>query len=144
MTPAAIRAALPPEARKYLSRYIDPAEAFISLRDGLTQKQARSRARNLARPLGSSWPDRAPVVSLQDLDLHGENQGGPLEILLAREAASAALTAPAAARRLAVCEAGEIDTAQLADMFKITQRRAQQIKAKKIDEAEAGRQGVLF
>ncbi|MDE2268586.1 MAG: hypothetical protein KGL33_06180 [Betaproteobacteria bacterium] len=143
MNRAALLDSLPPAARAMCYfKYIDAADAFISWCDGLTPSQARSRARNAARPMGSSWPDRACVVSLQDIDFQGENQDDPLEILLAREAAAAALAARDAGQRLALAAARETDTAQLADMFKITQRRAQQIKAKKIDEAEAG-QGVL-
>lgn len=54
-------AELSPAARQLLHEchaeggYIDPADAWLAQAEGKTQTQARSAARNAARPLGSSW-----------------------------------------------------------------------------------------
>lgn len=149
MTPARLVAALPPAASQYLSKYIDPGDAYIAACEGLFTKQARSRARNARRSMGSSWPDRLPAGVLIDPEewheiqhSHGFHALDPLEILLAAEAAAEALAAPGAAGRLTQADIHETDTSAMSDVFKITQRRAQQIKAQR--EVQAGAQMVLF
>lgn len=147
MTPAhdpRLVAALPPVARSYLSKHIDPADAWIASAEGLFKKQARSRARNAARSLGSSWPDRLPGTALIDPSEVAEIRHScglhalaPDEILEGLEAVAAALARKDAASLLAQASAREIDTAQLADVSKITQRRAQQIKARRVVLATA-------
>ena len=134
MTPrAALIAALPREAQSMCQNgYIDPADAFISWASGLTPAQAASRARNARRRMGTSWPDRCAV---DDIDLEGVSSessisfSDPIAILLAKEAAESALAAPDAALRLRQADLTDADTAKLADVFRFTQRRAQQIKS---------------
>lgn len=147
MTPAShdprLVAALGPVARSYLSKYVDPADAWLAAQDGLFTKQARSRARNAARSLGSSWPDRLPVSTLIDPSdlLETQQECGfhalaPDAILEAVEAGIAALGGADAARLLAQADACEVDTRALADMSRLTQRRARQIKARRVALAE--------
>lgn len=153
MTPAhdpRLVAALPPVARSYLSKHIDPADAWIASAEGLLKKQARSRARNAARSLGSSWPDRLPGTALIDPSEVAEIQAScglhaipPDEILEAIEVAGAVLAREGAAWMLAQVDVEEIDTALLADVSKITRRRAQQLKSKRLALAQAGQLSLL-
>lgn len=146
---AQLEAALPPGAQAFLSKQIDPADAWLAWKNRLTIGQAHSRARNFARQLGSSWPDCLPSSSLMDpaeiteiqhlCGLHGLS---PLEILEAVEAAETALAAPDAAPRLAQADAQEVDTRELGKACNITRRRAQQIKKSMVDLA--ARQLPLF
>uniref|UniRef100_D5X4Y6 ATPase central domain-containing protein n=1 Tax=Thiomonas intermedia (strain K12) TaxID=75379 RepID=D5X4Y6_THIK1 len=143
MTPAALIAALPPAARPYIAAGLDPAAAYIALHDGLTVRQARSRARNDARSLGASWPDRLPAAALADApDLENLPAADPLEMQQAVDAALAALAAPGAAAALHRADLAECDTAAHAAACGITQRRAQQIRREHLDLAE--RQMPLF
>lgn len=142
-------AALGPVAKSFLSRHIDPADAWLAAAEGLLHKQARSRARNAARSLGSSWPDRLspdrlldPAEMLETQHLCGLHAISPPELLEAVEAADGALNAADAAQRLAQADAREVDSRALAAVLGITQRRAQQIKAQRVDLAE--RQMPLF
>lgn len=139
---ATLESALPAQARKYLGKYIDPADAFLFWSEGLTPQQARSRARNSARSLGSSWPDHLPAHAIikheeafevqQQCGLHGVS---PLEILEAVEAAEMALGGQDAALRLAAAAAREVDARAHSLACGITQRRAQQIKKSRVDLA---------
>lgn len=156
MSPRHLAAALPPQAAKYLSRYIDPADAFIAACDGLSVRRAHSLARNAARSFGPSWPDRFPspppnhdpdgtdaaAAALENVQTHSLRQVDPLGILCAIETAIEALEAPGAGARMRQADLDEIDTAAMADMFGMTQRRAQQIKKAQIEMA--GVQGDLF
>lgn len=142
MTPrAALIAALPREAQSMCQNgYIDPADAFISWATGLTPAQARSRARNSARSLGQGWPDRAALCDTEAIEFSGVFGDDPLQILLACEAAESALAARDAAKRLRLrlADLTDADTAKLADVFHLTKRRAQQIKAAALAAAGAG------
>lgn len=138
---ARLAAALPPQAALYLSQYIDPADAFIAFCDGLTVKQAHSRARNLARRFGSSWPDRLPARA-ECLDLPAVWAADPAAILEAREALEEALDNPNCLMEFAQADAREISTRELATASGITQRRARQIKSLRV--ARAAVQMVLF
>ncbi|MGE0069139.1 MAG: hypothetical protein AB7S67_02815 [Thiomonas sp.] len=142
-------AALGPVARSYLSKYIDPADAWLAEQEGLFHKQARSRARNAARCLGGSWPDRLPAGALIDPAEAAETQHScgfhalaPDQILEALEAGIAALGGADGARMLAQADAREVDTRALADMSGLTQRRARQIKSLRV--ARAAVQMPLF
>lgn len=144
-----LEAALSPVAQAFLSKFIDPAEAWLAEHDGLTPAQARSRARNAARSLGKSWPDHLPPSALidpaealeiqQKCGLYGLS---PLEILEAVEQAEMALGGPAAALRLAAADVRDVDTQAMSAACGITRRRAQQIKRERVDLAE--RQFSLF
>ncbi len=149
MTPRALAAALPAGADTYLSRYIDAADAFLAHADGLTVEQAHSRTRNARRPLGTSWPDRMAAGALCDhdellesLQLCGLYDADPREIIEVCERVQARLEAADAPQRLLAADWRDADTATLAEMFGVTQRRAQQIKNEGIDRT--GRQGDLF
>lgn len=139
-------AALPATAHRYVSCGLDPADAFLALCDGLSPKQARSRARNLARAGGRSWPDRLPphaVVDLSDAEHISRDDADPLHLLLAREVAQEAMDAADADAALYAAELAEVDTLAISAAFHLTRRRAQQIKAAQLAALEAG-QGVLF
>ncbi len=142
MNRAALLAALPQAARPYLGHGVDPAGAWLAWHDGLTPAQARSQARNSARCLGSSWPDRLPPGALIELADAPQAGGDPLTLLVAEEAARAALVEGAAPARLAVADSLDLDTRRLADMHRLTRRRAQQLKAQRV--ALAACQGVLL
>lgn len=150
MTPrAALAASLPQAAQAFLSPHIDPADAFISWHAGLTPAQARSRARNSARGLGTSWPDRLPHGALIDPKEIAEIQQqcglralSPDEIIEAVEQAEAVLGGPEAALRLAQADTREVDTLALSKGCGISRRRAQQIKKARGDLAK--RQLPLF
>jgi len=144
MTPARLLAALPSAAQALAAAAcLDPAAAFLAAHDGLTAEQARSRARNVRRSLGSSWPDRVPLCGLEDLDFAGIFTADPLDALLAAEAVQAALDAPGSEQRLAAAALRDIDTRQLADRDHITMRRVQQLRAQVLTLCEAG-QLALF
>jgi hypothetical protein len=134
-------AALPGGAAKYLSEYIDPADAFIAWHDGLTVKQAHSKVRNAARSFGASWPDRLPMRA-DCPDLQAQWAADPLDVLCAIQAAEDALGADGAGDALHAASIAEADTRHMADMFGLTQRRAQQIKKQQIEIAR--RQRDLF
>ncbi|MDD4886978.1 MAG: hypothetical protein PHO64_08650 [Thiomonas sp.] len=151
-----LAAALPPQAAKYLSRYIDPADAFIAACDGLSVRRAHSLARNAARSFGPSWPDRFPSPlpnhdpdgedaaqqALENVQSHSLRQVDPAELLCAIEEAIAALEAPGAGARMRQADLDEIDTQAMSEMFGMTQRRAQQIKKAQCEQAQV--QGDLF
>jgi len=143
-------AALPPAAAKYLGSYIGPADAFIAYMDGLTVAQARSRARNAARSFGSSWPDRMPSGALVDPTEMRETQRmcgprgvDPFDFLCAIEAAREVMEADGAAQRLRMADMADADTRDMSDMFRLTQRLAQQVLAARRRALDAG-QGVLL
>ncbi|MGE0107962.1 MAG: hypothetical protein AB7S53_13430 [Thiomonas sp.] len=140
MTPrAALLAALPPAAQALASAArLDAADAYIAHACGLTAAQAASRARNAARSLGQSWPDRVPVYDVETIDFSGIFDADPMAILLAIEAAEAAIAAPGAAQRLSAAAVTEVDTDALARRDGITRRRAQQIKKATLAEVESG------
>lgn len=102
---------------------IDPADAWLAWQDDLTTPQARGRARNTARPLGSSWPDHLPAGAL----------AAPLQILEACESVRTLLNAQNAPQKLLGAAWCEADTRAMADMFGMTHRRAQKIKKKWVD-----------
>ena len=130
---------LPPGAQALAAAArLDAADALIGFHDGLTPAQAASRARNARRGLGQSWPDRAALCDTEAIDFSGVFGDDPLQILLAREAAESALSARDAAKRLRLADLTDADTAKLADAFRLTKRRAQQIKAEALAAVEAG------
>lgn len=147
MNRAALLDALPPAARAMCDfEYIDAADAFLAWADGLTPAQARSRARNAARAGGNwSWPDRVDFYSLdcaettQSSGLHGAD---PLDLIAARQAAESALAGPQTQAELHRDDLQNMDTRRAADVFRLTQRRMQQIKKNSLNQAEI--QGVLF
>lgn len=149
MTPRTLAAALPPKAARYLSRYIDPAAAFLAYHDGLTVGQAHSRARNAARSLGTSWPDRMaagdlidPIELLECLQECGLYGADPSEILEDCERVQAWIDAADAPQRLLLADWRDADTRALADVLHVTQRRAQQIVKRALEQG--GAQGDLF
>ncbi|MCE1162416.1 MAG: hypothetical protein LWW81_15790 [Rhodocyclales bacterium] len=140
---ATLIAALPPAARAMCDdKYIDPAAAFIAWSEGLTMEEARSRARNAARSFGSSWPDHTPALDVHDLreikHSWGVHVADGLAELEAIEAAASALAAPDAGMRLRLADLREADTASMANEFKLTLRRAQQLKQAAVAAREAG------
>jgi hypothetical protein len=142
-------AVLPVRAAAYLSRYIDPADAFLAHHDGLTVEQAHSHARNAARPLGTSWPDRIqtgdlvdPDDLLESLQACGLYGADPREIIEVCERVQARLDAANAPQTLLAADWRDADPAALADLFRVTQRRAQQIVKKALEQG--GAQGDLF
>jgi hypothetical protein len=147
--------ALPAAARAMVdNKYIDPAAGFLAMNDGLTLEEACSRARNEARSLGSSWPDKlwsGALVDAEEIQKNLENHGiwgaDPLQILEAVEAAACAIKAvqdDKTRARAAAAEIREADTHELATVFGVTQRRAQQIKKKQLEDAIDSQQFVLF
>lgn len=155
MTPRArMLEALSPAARAMVGEYIDPAEAWLAEHDGLTLKKARELARNAERSLGSSWPDTLLAharIDPEDPEETQQNRGlyglDPLEMLAALEAVGAAIDAAQADEtraRLAAAALREADTREMADVFGVTQRRAQQIKKKQIADAIDSQQFMLF
>lgn len=151
MNRAALIAALPPAAQALCyAAHIDAADAFLAHHDGLTPKQAASRARNEARSLGKSWPDRLPASAIvdhcealeiqQNCGLYGAD---PLDLLIAKEAATAACAAEDAAAVAVAADWAEADSRALADVFKLTRRRVQQIKKRQALAVAQG-QGVLL
>lgn len=151
MKPDQLVAALPENARAiyFESRgWLDAADAFIAAADGLTPARARSRARNAARNLGASWPDRYEYHSIDDREVRSVADrsffgSDPGLIFEARQSAELALAARDAARRLAEADLGELDTADLAARRGITRRRAQQIRRAAILAAAAGQESLL-
>ncbi|HPA06189.1 MAG TPA: hypothetical protein PLB67_17290 [Candidatus Hydrogenedentes bacterium] len=154
MKPDQLAAALPEEARAIYFEargWLDAADAFLAARDGLTPDQARSRARNAARNLGASWPDRYEYHSIDDREVRSVADrsffgSDPGLIFEARQSAELALAARDAARRLAeadLADLGELDTADLAARRGITRRRAQQIRRAAILAAAAGQESLL-
>ncbi len=147
MTRARMLEALPPSARAMVDlKYIDPADAYIAHATGKTEEQARSRARNAARPLGSSWPDRLAKSALVDVKDWRETQHlcgllgtDPALLVEAEEAAAAALDDPEAHQELALADLREADARDMADVFRITQSRAQKIKKERVDLTEMQR-----
>lgn len=135
MKPEQLAAALPEEARAIYFEargWLDAADAFLSAADGLTPAQARSRARNTARNLGASWPERYEYNSIDDPEARSVADrslfgSDPALLYEAREAAALALAARNAALRLAQADLDELDTASLAARLRVTRRRAQQI-----------------
>lgn len=148
MNRAALLDSLPPAARAMCDfKYIDAADAFLAWADGLTPAQARSRARNAARAGGNwSWPDRVDFYSIDSAEttqtccLHGAD---PFDLIAARQAAESALAAPQAQAELHRDDLQNLDTRRTADVFRLTRRRAQQLKAQRLALAQAG-QGVLI
>ncbi|MEL5849560.1 MAG: hypothetical protein U7M05_09385 [Candidatus Igneacidithiobacillus chanchocoensis] len=154
MNRARMLEALSPAARARVGEYIDPADAWLAEREGISQKKARNRARNLERSLGKSWPDRLPASALIDpgdpqAALQGQGLYGldPAEILEALEAVTEAIKAAQADKtraRMLAAILRETDTRELADVFHVTQRRAQQIKKKQLEDAIDLQQFALF
>lgn len=154
MARAAMMEALSPAARARVGEYIDPADAWLAEREGISQKKARNRARNLERSLGKSWPDRLPAGALidpEDPEETQQNRGlyglDPVEILEALEAVTEAIKAAQADKtraRMLAAILREADTRKLADAFGLTQRRAQQIKKKQLEDAIDSQQFALF
>lgn len=150
MKPDQLVAALPENARAiyFESRgWLDAADAFIASVDGLTPRQARSRARNTARNLGASWPERYEYHSIDDPEARSVADrslfgSDPALLYEAREAAALALAARDAARRLAEADLAEQDTAALAARRGVTRRRAQQIR-RAARLAAAGQESLL-
>jgi hypothetical protein len=147
--------ALSPAARAMVDfKYIDPAEAFLAEHDGLTVKKARQRARNAARSLGSSWPGTLAAtarIDPEDPEETQQNRGlyglGPLEMLAALDAVAEAIDAAQEDKtraRLIAAALREAETRQIADVFHVTQRRAQQIKKKQVEDAIDSQQFALF
>lgn len=120
----------------------------------MTLEKARERARNAARSLGSSWPDTLPAtarIDPEDPEETQQNRGlyglDPLEMLAALDAAAEAIDAAQADKtraRLIAAALREADTRQIADVFSVTHRRAQQIKKKQIEDAIDSQQFMLF
>lgn len=139
-------ASLPQEARQYLNKYIDPADAFLAWTDGLTQKQARSRARNAARALGSSWPDRLPTTAIDDCEVLQSHQvEDPAALLEALEIASSVHREELEAAGVAALldSISHAPGADLARNLGLTHRRGQQIRAAQRRALEAGQQDLF-
>lgn len=149
--PDKLVSALPENARAIYFEargWLDPADAFIAAADGLTPAQARSRARNGARNLGASWPDRYEYHSIDEPEVRFVADrsffgSDPALICQARQSAELALAARDAARRLAEADLDEQDTAALAARRGITRRRAQQIRRAARLAAAAGQESML-
>lgn len=150
MKPEQLAAALPENARAIYFEargWLDAADAFLSAADGLTPAQARSRARNAARNLGASWPDRYEYHSVDDPEVRSVADrsffgSDPALVCEAREAAALALAARDAARRLARADLAELSTAAVAASLRVTRRRAQQlVRAARL--AAAGKESLL-
>lgn len=155
MNRARMLEALSPIARAMVDgKYIDEAEAWLAERDGLDYEKACQRARNAERSLGSSWPDILPHGARGDLEDSLNTQPSqslygldPLQILDAVEAVAEAIDAAKADKtraRAAAAEIREADTRQMAEALGLTQRRAQQIKKKQLENAIDSQQFVLF
>ncbi|OZB71356.1 MULTISPECIES: hypothetical protein [unclassified Thiomonas] len=154
MNRARMLEALSPAARARVGEYIDPADAWLAEREGISQKKARNRARNLERSLGKSWPDTLPDrarVDPEDSRNTQQAQGfyglDPLEMLAALEAVAEAIAAAQEDKtraRFIAAALREAETRQIADVFHVTQRRAQQIKKKQVEDAIDSQQFALF
>ena len=135
--------ALPSAARSMcLSAHIEPAEAWIAHATGQTESKARSMARNARRDGGASWPDRLPEnaridhVELLEMQMASGFHGlDPADFLADLEAALAATEAADAPQRALKASWANAPTAEMADVFNLTQRQAQSIKRKKVTEA---------
>jgi hypothetical protein len=147
MNRASLFAALPPAAQSMCDfEYIDAADAFLAWADGLNEAQARSRARNAARAGGWSWPDRVDFCSValaESKHSSGLYGADPALLIEAIEAASAALACPKAKADLHRADLRNMDTRQASDMFRLTQRRVQQLKAQRLALAQAGQLSLL-
>ena len=100
-----------------VNQYVDAADAFLANSAKLTPKQAKSRARNAARCLGKSWPDRMPDGALVDVDdpLETPSSSGiygadPMVLIAAIEAAQAVFDAGLAGSLLLKADLQEADT----------------------------------
>lgn len=67
----------------------------------------------------------------------------PFDFLCAIEAAREVMEADGAAQRLRMADMADADTRDMSDMFRLTQRRAQQVLAARRRALDAG-QGVLL
>ncbi|MFZ5489639.1 MAG: hypothetical protein ACOY44_07685 [Pseudomonadota bacterium] len=154
MNRARMLKALSPAALARVGKYIDPADAWLAEREGISKKKARQRARNAERVLGKTWPGWMPASALidpEDPEETQQNRGlyglDPLEMLVALEAVAEAIDAAQADKtraRLIAAALREADTRQIADVFSVTHRRAQQIKKKQIEDAIDSQQFALF
>ncbi len=127
-----------------VNQYVDAADAFLANSAKLTQKQAESRARNAARCLGKSWPDRMPAGALVDVDdpLETPSSSGvfgadPAALIAALEAAEAVFDAGLAGEALLTADLCEADTAAHARACGVGLRMAQislkaQLEARKV------------
>ena len=141
---SALILALPSAARSMcLCGHIDPAEAWIAHAQGQSESKARSKARNDQRDGGASWPDRLPENARIDHSelLEIQHSWGlcgtdPAEFLADLEAALAAAGAENAPQRALRASWAGASTSDMADVFGLTQRQAQNIKRKKVTEAD--------
>ena len=136
--------ALPSAARSMcLSGHIDPTEAWIAHAQGLSESKARSKARNDHRDGGTSWPDRlaedARIDHAEFMEIQhscGLRGTDPCEFLADLEAALEAAGAENAPQRALHASWAGASTAEMADVFGLTQRQAQNIKRKKVTEED--------
>ena len=115
-----------------VNRYLDAADAFIANAKKLTPKQAESRARNAARCLGKSWPDRLPAGARVDVDdpIETPRSSGifgadPMVLIAAIEAAQAVFDADLATSLLLTADIQEANTAAHARACGVGLRMAQ-------------------
>ena len=101
-----------------VNQYVDAADAWLANATKLSPKQAKSRARNAERSLGTSWPDRMPAGALVDVDdpletprSLGVYGADPCELIAAIEAAEAVFDADLAAAALLTADLNDADTA---------------------------------
>ena len=122
-----------------VNQYVDAADAWLANATKLSPKQAKSRARNAERSLGTSWPDRMPAGALVDVDdpletprSLGVYGADPCELIAAIEAAEAVFDADLAAAALLTADLNDADTAAHAKACGVGLRMAQiSIKAQK-------------
>lgn len=115
-----------------VNKYVDAADAFLANSAKLTPKQAKSRARNAERSLGTSWPDRMPAGALVDVDdpletprSRGVYGADPCELIAAIEAAEAVFDADLAGEALLAADLREADTSAHARACGVGLRMAQ-------------------
>ncbi len=141
---AALILALPSAARSMcLSGHIDPAEAWVAHAQGLSESKARSKSRNDKRDGGVSWPDRLPENARIDhaefmeiQDSCGLRGTDPAEFLADLESALEAAGAQNAPQRALHASWAGASTSEMADVFGVTQRQAQNIKRKKVSASD--------
>lgn len=144
--------ALPAAARAIFEAgggFLDPADAFLAAADGLTPKQARSRARNDARWLGGSFPDQLPPGARADVaEVSGLAGGGQLHFMDPQEIVALLELCARAPQRAARGYGLEDDwrEASLADLARRhgrTLRTAQLARLRALDAIARGQQDLF-